>query len=58
MNKQENLEEFLRSLSPHVINIVTKVINAEREKLHLKRPKGINDEIRQIIQEESDQDET
>ena len=54
MNKQKKLEEYLHSLPPQVINVVTKVIKAEREKLHLKKPKGINNEIRQIIQQESD----
>ena len=58
MNKQEKLKEYLRSLPPQVINVVTKVIKAEREKLHLRSPKGINNEIRQIIQQESDQRET
>ena len=58
MNNQGKLEEFLRSLPPQVINVVTKVIKAEREKLHMKRPKGINGEIHQIIEQESDRHET
>ena len=58
MNKKEKLEEFIGNLPPHVSNVIAKVIKAERKKIHLKKPKGIIDEIRQIIEQESDRHET
>ncbi len=58
MNKKENLEELIRNLPPQVSNVIVKVIKAECEKSHMKKPKGIIDEIRQIIEQESDRNET
>jgi len=58
MSEHKKLEEFIRNLPPQVEIVITKVIKAEREKLHLKIPRGIKDEIRQIIQQESDRHET
>lgn len=58
MEEKEDLEEFIRTLPLQVSNIIAKVIKAEREKLYLKKPKGILDEIRQIIEQEADRNET
>ena len=58
MSKQEKLDEFIDSLSPQVWNVVDQVLAVERGKLHMKKAKGILNEIRQIIQQESDQHET
>ena len=58
MKKQEKLQDVINSLTPEVRNVVRQVITAERRKSHLKRPKGIIDEIRQIIQQEDERRET
>ena len=54
MRKQDRINEVLNNLDPRVQNVINKVITAEREKLHLKRAKGIKDEIRQIIRQEAE----
>lgn len=58
MSEHKKLEEFIHNLPLQVQNVITKVIKAELEKLHLKIPRGIKDKIRQIIQQESDRHET
>ena len=58
MRKQDRIKEFLNNLDPCVQNVINKVIRAEREKLHLKSPKGIKDEIRRIIRQEAESRET
>lgn len=60
MNSQENSEsqDVMDNLALEVRNIVRQVLAAEHKKLHLKKPRGILDEIRQIIQEEDVQRET
>ena len=58
MRKQDRINEVLNNLDPRVQNVINKVITAEREKLHLKRAKGIKDEIRQIIRQEAESRET
>lgn len=58
MKTQEKLRDVINNLTPEVRNVVTQVLTAERRKLHLKRPKGIIDEIRQIIQQEDARRET
>ena len=51
------IEKFMDSLSPEVRNVIDKVLKAELEKLDLGRPKGIKDEIKQIIHKEIKQRE-
>lgn len=58
MRKEDRINEVLNNLDPRVQNVIDKVITAEREKLHLKRPKGIKDEIRRIIRQEAESRET
>ena len=58
MRKQNEIHEVINRLNPRVRNVISKVITAEREKLHLKRPKGIKDEIRRIIRQEAESRET
>lgn len=58
MRKQDRINEVLNNLDPCVQNVINKVITAEREKLHLKSPKGIKDEIRRIIRQEAESRET
>lgn len=54
MRKQDQIHKVIDRLDPRVRNVIGKVIRAERGKLHLKRPKGIKDEIRRIIQQEAE----
>lgn len=49
----KRVDEFRRSLTPAVRNIIDKVLEAELEKLDMKKPLGIKNEIRRIIQEEA-----
>ena len=49
---KNRMSELLAQLPPAVKNVISKVIEAESEKLHLKRPKGIINEIKQIVQKE------
>ena len=60
MSSQDNsqTQDVMDDLAPEVRNIVRQVLVAEHKKLHLKKPKGILDEIRQIIQEEDVRSET
>lgn len=58
MRKQNEIHEVINRLNPRVRNVISKVIKAEREKSHLKRPKGIKDEIRRIIRQEAESRET
>ena len=58
MRKQDRINEFMNNLDPRVQNVINKVVTAEREKLHLKSPKGIKDEIRRIIRQEAESRET
>lgn len=53
-NYHSNLDEYLKSLSSQVRNVIAKVIKVEREKLHMKTPKSIKHDIRKILTQESD----
>ena len=47
MKKQT--EAILRELSPEEREILWRVIKAERDKLHMKNPRGINEDIWKAI---------
>jgi len=49
MKKQT--EAILRELSPEEREILWRVIKAERDKLHMKNPRGINEDIWKAITE-------
>lgn len=49
MKKQT--EAILRKLSAEEQEILWKVIKAERDKLHMKNPRGINEDIEKAITE-------
>lgn len=49
MKKQ--IEAILRKLSAEEQEILWKVIKAERDKLHMKNPRGINEDIGKAITE-------
>lgn len=49
---KDRVREFLTQLPPEVKNVISKVIQAEAEKLSLRRPHGIINEIKQIVQKE------
>lgn len=56
--KKNAIEEYMESLTPEVRNVIDKVLEAELERLSMKKPKGIRDEIKRIIHEEIKQRET
>lgn len=49
---KNGIEEFKRTLPPQVRNVIDKVLEAELQKLDMKKPQGIKVAIRRIIQEE------
>ena len=55
-NMKNRVRDFVSSLSPDVQVIIREVILAESAKLHLRRPHGIIEEIKQIIQQEVKQE--
>lgn len=55
---ENRIEKFRKSLPPEVRNIIDEVIKTELEKLYLGKPRGIKDEIKQIIHKEITQRET
>ena len=54
---RQKLEELLRSFDSNVRNVVAEVILLEYSRLDTKKPKGIYDEIRKIIEKEVRRDE-
>ena len=44
--------EPVDSAPPAIKKLIRKVLKAEHDKLHMKQPRGINDDILQIIKEE------
>lgn len=46
-----NVMEPINSAPPAIKTLIQKVLKAENEKLHTKTPRGINDDILQIIKE-------
>ncbi len=56
--KKNAIEEYMERLTPEVRNVIDKVLEAELERLDMKRPKGIRNEIKRIIHEEIKQRET
>ncbi|BAU41432.1 hypothetical protein [Leptolyngbya sp. O-77] len=44
--------EPIESAPPEVKRLITRVLRAENDKLHLEKPMGINDDILQIVKEE------
>ena len=55
---ENKIEMFMDSLHPEVRNVIDKVLEAELERLDMRRPKGIRIKIEQIIHEEIKQRET
>ena len=54
---REKISELLRSFDADVKNVVVRVILLEHARLDTKKPRGIYDEIRKIIEEEVKRDE-
>ena len=52
------IEKLMENLPPEVRNVIDKVLKAELEKLDSGKPKGIKDDIKQIIHKEITQRET
>jgi len=46
-----NVMEPINSAPPEINKLIKRVLKAENDKLHLKQPRGINDDILQIIKE-------
>ena len=55
---RQKISELLQSFDPDVRNVVVSVILEEYARLDTKKPRGINDYIRKIIEEEVKRDET
>lgn len=49
---EEQIAKLLRDIDPKVMSVISRVLAAEQAKLHQKNPRGINEDIRQIIEEE------
>ena len=54
---RQKIAELLRSFHPNVRNVVADVILLEYSRLDTKKPKGIYDEIRKIVEKEVRRDE-
>lgn len=50
MNNQDVNEPF-HSAPPEIQKLMRRVIKAEKDKLHMEKPRGINDDILKIINE-------
>jgi hypothetical protein len=48
---KKQTEAILKRLSPEEQALLWKVIKAERDKLHMKNPRGINEEIWKAVTE-------
>jgi hypothetical protein len=44
--------EPIDSARPEIKKLIRRVLDAEKEKLHMMKPRGINDDILRIIKEE------
>ena len=51
MNIDEVQEPF-KSASPEVQKIIKRVMEAEKAKIHFRKPRFISDDLRKIIEEE------
>ncbi|MDY7016153.1 MAG: hypothetical protein SVX43_21665 [Cyanobacteriota bacterium] len=54
MNRQSNpnnIQEPLLSAPPEVREIIERVLKLEKDKLYLKAPRNINDDILKIVKE-------
>ena len=55
MNQETNINDIqapITTAPPEVKNIIEKVLQAEKDKLYMKSPWNINDDILKIIKEE------
>ncbi|NJK68549.1 MAG: hypothetical protein HC941_20280 [Microcoleus sp. SU_5_3] len=48
---KQQIEELLKNLSPDERELLWRVVKAERDKLHMKNPRGINDDIKRAVTE-------
>lgn len=48
---KEKVQKILKELTEEERKLLDRVIKAEREKLHMSKPRGINDEILQAVKE-------
>ncbi len=54
MNQESNLnqvQEPITSAPPQVRQIIERVLQAEKDKLYMKNPRNINDDILKIVKE-------
>lgn len=49
---EEKIVELLKDADPKVIRVILRVMMIEQSKLHQEKPRGLNLEIRQIVEEE------
>jgi len=50
-HSMDEVKELWESLSPEARRLVGRVIEIEKSKLHMSLPRGVNDEIVQVIKE-------
>lgn len=54
MKKEKQLSKPNMDLTVQVKNVIRKVLTAERQKLHMRNPRGIIEDIQKIIEKEVD----
>ncbi|KJH73129.1 hypothetical protein UH38_03470 [Aliterella atlantica CENA595] len=52
MNDINNIQQPITSAPPQIQQIIERVLQAEKDKLYMKFPRNINDDILKIIKEE------
>ncbi|MEG5170864.1 hypothetical protein [Microcoleus sp. B3-D7] len=48
-NMKKQVTQILKGLSADEQELLAKIIKAERDKLHMKNPRGINDDMRKAV---------
>jgi hypothetical protein len=48
---KKKVTDILKGLSTDERELLAKIIQAERDKLHMKNPRGINEDIRKAVTE-------
>lgn len=54
MKEKKQLPKAKTDLTHQIENVIRKVLTAERQKLHMRNPRGIIEDIQKIIEKEVD----